>query len=718
MQMASAHARKCTCCHTPPEDPSEATSTDLCSPTLCPTFPTDQPLAQTVTTEHVQQFLDILKSLNTKQGPSPKSPDLPETAPASRLEFKTVNEVWDEEDEEYRIEESPEREVKTFDEYVCFYVNKGLDRHTKDPTFYIDLKSEDLRDILREVLKDVYGLSLVEEKPTIERHVLYHYLPELESYRTSHADIASMEHLDLLIDCVTEIYAPTTQRLLPLQEHGEITYDLLWALFKPNTPVYTTCFGTKKPRCVIYDSAEEMINRSKKKYWSMDCRFSDFDGKTFGKASIELVIPKFRGTKRINTLPAFPLKYHLDEKQVKSDLVECGRKFVRLTGTHHCHCQGGAFLMHKGDAVRFSVDSRVMIDANFFWKMNPNYSRPRTDLARTRPEGGSGPPPGGPPGRDQVKSDDVEPADLTEDDFLICCPTVPGFSFGGKLWAEFAVADIEDIKWSPSPYACLSIPDEQRDVIMALVEARIDPSVVFDDFVVGKGKGLNILLHGPPGVGKTFTEEAVSEHLKRPLYSVSISVLYPAKPSLIDQISVGELLLDVAELEDRIFKTASHWNAILFPDEADVFLERRSPDNLTRNGLVSVFLRKLEYYEGILFLTTNRVSQFDEAILSRIHLMLRYDDLTKDVRKQVWGNFLSRATTSSGDADVTDKELEELAIYKLNGRQIKNIMSAAQAFASKARSKIRFPHVKKAVKANEKFFREFYGKDFVDANYG
>jgi len=42
-----------------------------------------------------------------------------------------------------------------------------LDRVTKDPTFYIDLESEELRDILREVLKDIYGLSLMEEKPTV-----------------------------------------------------------------------------------------------------------------------------------------------------------------------------------------------------------------------------------------------------------------------------------------------------------------------------------------------------------------------------------------------------------------------------------------------------------------------------------------------------------------------------------------------------------------------
>src|SRR5256885_2613862 len=89
----------------------------------------------------------------------------------------------------------------------------------------------------------------------------------------------------------------------------------------------------------------------------------------------------------------------------------------------------------------------------------------------------------------------------------------------------------------------------------------------------------------------------------------------------------------------RIFQVAAHWGALLLLDEADVFLERRSPENLTRNGLVSVFLRKLEYYEGIMFLTTNRASEFDEAILSRIHLMLRYDSPDADARKKIWENF-------------------------------------------------------------------------------
>lgn len=67
----------------------------------------------------------------------------------------------------------------------------------------------------------------------------------------------------------------------------------------------------------------------------MDCQFFDFDSKIFGKASIELAIPKFREAKRINTLPAFPLKYYLDKKQVKSDLIKYSRKFVCLISTHY-----------------------------------------------------------------------------------------------------------------------------------------------------------------------------------------------------------------------------------------------------------------------------------------------------------------------------------------------------------------------------------------------
>jgi len=54
--------------------------------------------------------------------------------------------------------------------------------------------------------------------------------------------------------------------------------------------------------------------------------------------------------------------------------------------------------------------------------------------------------------------------------------------------------------------------------------------------------------------------------------------------------------------------------------------------------LLTVFLRALEYFHGILFLTTNRVGQFDEAFMSRVHLQIGYDALDEHIREKIWDN--------------------------------------------------------------------------------
>ena len=84
-----------------------------------------------------------------------------------------------------------------------------------------------------------------------------------------------------------------------------------------------------------------------------------------------------------------------------------------------------------------------------------------------------------------------------------------------------------------------------------------------------------------------------------------------------------------------------------------------------------MFLCKLEYCQGILFLTTNRMREFNDAILSRIHVMLRYDDLNSDSRKQIWEHFLTNLRTIQGAVDVNEKQMRVLVDYKLNGRQVR-----------------------------------------------
>jgi SpoVK/Ycf46/Vps4 family AAA+-type ATPase len=128
----------------------------------------------------------------------------------------------------------------------------------------------------------------------------------------------------------------------------------------------------------------------------------------------------------------------------------------------------------------------------------------------------------------------------------------------------------------------------------------------------------------------------------------------------------------------QFLKLGELWGAIVLLDEADIYLEQRDTENLQRNALVSVFLRALEYYKGILFLTTNRVGSFDEAFISRIHVPLYYKDLTDDDRRQIWENSFERLegdktrlkpieipnSTSSFAAEGID--------VKWNGREIRN----------------------------------------------
>jgi SpoVK/Ycf46/Vps4 family AAA+-type ATPase len=138
------------------------------------------------------------------------------------------------------------------------------------------------------------------------------------------------------------------------------------------------------------------------------------------------------------------------------------------------------------------------------------------------------------------------------------------------------------------------------------------------------------------------------------------------------QISAGELGQDAKKLEEQlstIFRLAHHWNAILLLDEADVFVQSRSFIN-SHNALVSVFLRTLEYYQGIMILTTNRVKDIDNAIQSRISMALHYRPLGLNTRKTIWESFLKKAAITKGRAKYTPIDLDWLSRKEVNGRQV------------------------------------------------
>ena len=143
---------------------------------------------------------------------------------------------------------------------------------------------------------------------------------------------------------------------------------------------------------------------------------------------------------------------------------------------------------------------------------------------------------------------------------------------------------------------------------------------------------------------------------------------------------------DVEENLSNILEISEKWNAVLL-DEADVFLEERSAHNLERNNLVSIFLRILEYYSGNLFLTTNRAANIDPAFQSRIHISMTYQELSRPARTHVWSNFIAGSTQKT---DFSLENLDSLSRYKMNGREIKNVLRIALLLASSKGGKLGF----------------------------
>ena len=267
------------------------------------------------------------------------------------------------------------------------------------------------------------------------------------------------------------------------------------------------------------------------------------------------------------------------------------------------------------------------------------------------------------------------------------------------------VEHIRDIQWNSEVFQHrLVLDQDKKDLVEALVTVHIEESRdIKTDFMDGKGGGLIMLLHGGPGTGKTLTAESIAELVQRPLY----------------RVTCGDIGMD-AESVEKYLESAlfigSTWGCVVLLDEADVFLEERTKMDLQRNALVSVFLRVLEYYNGILILTTNRIGTFDEAFKSRVQLALHYPPLDNDGRWEVWKNFVDQLSEAGEDMNAEEirRKLVILARHRLNGRQIRNTINTARQLARFKKEVLRYGHLEKAARVInefEKYVTDVHGHD-------
>lgn len=280
------------------------------------------------------------------------------------------------------------------------------------------------------------------------------------------------------------------------------------------------------------------------------------------------------------------------------------------------------------------------------------------------------------------KTSSNDPSFTSSDDLLlfdkpvgnllpICIPCIVGFSLTLKSWGQVLFQYCFDIEFNSKAYDMLVLPEERKEMIKALIKSHTNTS--FSSIIEGKGEGIIFLLHGASGTGKTLTCEAIAELLRKPLYVVSI----------------GELGTTPQELETNlqaILGICESWDSLILLDEADVFVEKRSRGEILRNSMVGVILRLIEYHRGIIFFTSNRVTSFDKAFLSRVTIALKYKQLDSDDRLRIWKNLLQISGVS--EAICSKLDLVSLAKHNLNGRQIKNTIQLSLALSSFRRESV------------------------------
>ncbi|KAK4145046.1 uncharacterized protein C8A04DRAFT_36176 [Dichotomopilus funicola] len=526
---------------------------------------------------------------------------------------------------------------------------------------HISIYSKALIRAIRSVVSYYPSVALREEviKMTDPFPLIRHNLQDLENYQRTYSklcDVSSQQplaathssfprrctrvearHLEVLLDFIKYfVYQEDIENETARHAQNLCTFEMLWLLFKPGRTVYVQSdrklLGYVVQEVLIDESNHFLVGNQRLyrvKLWNLQ-----FDGRFVGRAAKVVIIPQFSGERAVTSLRAFPFHY-------SGELA--------------------------GPAKRL-FEGRIYVDPASYYSQNPTAAPKICDLDdmgeglsncaceecyRQRPH-----PPTNFPWSRYDLIDPMKEKDLTMESnkhgpkhrYLICSSTLYGFALKSRTWEQLHVDKCHVPKNNAGAIDTLVMPPERKEIIKALVQKFTvsQPTKTWGaDFIESKGEGQIFLLYGSPGVGKTY-------YTNRPLLSITCG-------------DIGTNEVKVEEELSKWFRLAEKWGA--------------------RNCLVSVFLRCVEYYRGILFLTTNRVGHFDDAFISRIHIIIKYDRLKPDDCKKIWEQFFNKLRDERSDFEIARSAekyvLDDETISEMdwNGREIRNAFQTAVALA-------------------------------------
>ena len=219
--------------------------------------------------------------------------------------------------------------------------------------------------------------------------------------------------------------------------------------------------------------------------------------------------------------------------------------------------------------------------------------------------------------------------------------------------------------------ADLCLPSHVKQQLMTLIQRVNNRHQVLFDWKFSEkfsyGTATVALFSGPSGTGKTMAAEVIAGELGVRIYKINLANV------------VNKFVGETEKNLERIFTAAEQANAILFFDEADAVLGKRSSvkdaHDRYANIETSYLLQRIERYNskraglGFVILSTNLIQNMDDAFTRRISNIIHFPFPESDIREELWQSVWSGGVQLSPNID-----LKVLAhSYKLSGGAIKNI---------------------------------------------
>ncbi|KAI0541060.1 P-loop containing nucleoside triphosphate hydrolase protein [Xylaria digitata] len=514
--------------------------------------------------------------------------------------------------------------------------------------------------------------------------MLVHYWDELDQYRKALCHTDGRKHLDLLFDFMEHELKSERNHALKMIQKGQISFKNAWLIYRPGDILYQEFMG--EPWLLVCKKAVYEDHPDDGSYLEIHSVYTDHNGTIVGDAAHvtklwqRAIFPQDNPV-AITGLSVYPRKFVPVGDSLERRLKARGEKFLALKDGSTSKYDGPAEWLKpppyeyydpsgckfRGVWLPYTETGRVILDRRTFGQ-EQQLNHTKIKLAEPKP--------------------------------WLCPPYTVGFSLDRKRWVHLLVQNIHDAGWIPNTWDSLVLPEKEKALLRSLVISH-QYSDNPRDQTQQKGKGLVILLHGTPGSGKTLTAEVAAEASKRALIATSIGELNQTSRQATSQIILSGSQNFEKELK-KILQYATIWQAVVLLDEADVFLEARTDNSYDRNALVATFLKELEYFSGVVFLTTNRVSSFDKAMKSRIHLALGYTPPELDVRRQIWLRYLG-AVPAKQSVIKAKEVVDQLAAAELNGREIANAVNTACTMARFEKQPLALKHLETVLEVQQKF---------------